>query len=79
MAEADAIGKRQREEDRAAHRRRMAEIFDGASARLRESLPGTENVLRSLVEALGSLSANANPDIVLADLVLRAWKATRTP
>ena len=50
-------------------------IGDSAlAARLRRELPQSENVLRSVVEALGSLAANANPAILVAELALTPWK-----
>ena len=59
-------------EENDAHRRRLVELLQAAAARLRRRLPEEEGALRSVLEALGSLEANANTGIVFSDLVLRA-------
>jgi hypothetical protein len=49
------------------------------AARLRRDLPGQENVLRSVVQAIGSLAANANPAMLLGELALIPWKSPAPP
>jgi len=56
------------------HRRRLVETLQAAAARLRRRTPVPEDRLRAVAEGLASLLGNGNAMIVLADLVLRAWK-----
>ncbi len=71
------LTRRRKGEDSKGHRRRLAAVLGAAASELRGALPGSESVLRCVVDALGSLSANANPSIVLADLAL--WKLRTNP
>jgi len=72
------LTRKKKGEDGKAHRRRVAAVLAAAAAELRGGLPESETVLRCVVDALGSLSANANLSIVLADLALWSRK-TRLP
>ncbi len=72
LGEIDKIVRRRPGEESDANRRRLAELLQAAAARLRRELPDQERALRSVLEALGSLEANANAGIVFSDLVLRA-------
>jgi len=73
---AEAIVRRRKGEERKEQRRRLEEILSETAARLRPGLPGTEEALRFVVGALGSLIANANPGLLFADLALLQWKTT---
>jgi DNA polymerase-3 subunit delta' len=77
LAEAEALARRRPKEESAAHRRRLQEVLRVAAARLRRRLPESESALRSVVDALRSLTANANAAIVLADLALIPWQRKR--
>ncbi len=77
LAVAEALARRRPKEESAAHRRRLQEVLRVAAARLRRRLPESESALRSVVDALGSVTANANAAIVLADLVLIPWQRKR--
>ena len=72
LGEIDKIVRHRPGEENDVHRRRLAELLQAAAARLRRQLPDHEAALRSVLEALGSLEANANAGIVFSDLVLRA-------
>jgi DNA polymerase-3 subunit delta' len=74
LGTADKLARKQKGEDGNAQRARIAEVLDVVAVRLRERLPESEGALRCVVEALGSLGRNANPGIVLADLLLHPWK-----
>ena len=74
LADVERVMRRRKDEESKEHRRRLIEIGRVAAGRLRRRLPESENVLRLLVEALGSLAANANPGIVFAELALTPWK-----
>jgi DNA polymerase-3 subunit delta' len=74
LAVAEALARRRPKEESAAHRRRMREVLRVAAARLRRDLPESESALRSVVDALRSLTANANAAIILADLALIPWR-----
>jgi len=78
LATADELARKRKDEDLKALRRRLREVLSVVAGRLRRSLPETGDVLRSVVRALGSLSAHANAGIVLAELVLEPWRR-RTP
>ena len=56
----------------------MVEVLRVAAARLRCRLPEEEPALRLVVEALGSIGANANPVMVFSELALKPWKEIRT-
>lgn len=77
LAVAEGLARRRPKEESAAHRRRMQEVLRVAAARLRRGLPESESALRSVVDALRSLTANANAGIVLADLALIPWQRKR--
>jgi hypothetical protein len=77
LADAEALARRRPKEESAAHRRRVREVLRVAAARLRRGLPESESALRSVVDALRSLTANANAGIVLADLALVPWQKNR--
>jgi DNA polymerase-3 subunit delta' len=77
LAEAEALARRRPKEESPAHRRRVREVLRVAAARLRRGLPESESDLRSVVDALRSLTANANAGIVLADLALIPWQKNR--
>jgi len=77
LADAETLARRRPKEESAAHRRRMREVLRVAAARLRRRLPESEPLLRSVVDALRSLTANANAGIVLADLALVPWQKNR--
>jgi hypothetical protein len=78
-ADSDPLGalepllKRRGEEKTADQRRRLFEVLRVTATRLRRALPDTEEPLRWVMAALGSLAANANPAIVLSDLALRPF------
>ena len=74
LGTADKLGRKQKGEDGNAQRARITAVLDVVAVRLRERLPESESALRCVVEALGSLGRNANPGIVLADLLLHPWK-----
>ena len=74
LAETESLARRRPKEESAAHRRRMREVLRVVAARLRRRLPESEALLRSVVDALRSLTANANAGIVLADLALLPWQ-----
>jgi hypothetical protein len=74
LATAESLARRRPKEESAAHRHRMREVLRVVAARLRRRLPGSEPLLRSVVDALRSLTANANAGIVLADLALLPWQ-----
>ncbi|MHC4973427.1 MAG: hypothetical protein ACYTG3_13950 [Planctomycetota bacterium] len=77
LAVAEALARRRPKEESAAHRRRLQEVLRVAAARLRRRLPESESALRSVVDALRSLTANANAAIILADLALIPWQRKR--
>ena len=72
LGEIDKIVRRRSGEENDANRRRLADLLQATASRLRRRLPDQEAALRSVLEALGSLEANANAGIVFSDLVLRA-------
>jgi DNA polymerase-3 subunit delta' len=77
LAVAESLARRRPKEESAAHRRRLQEVLRVAAARLRRRLPESESALRSVVDALRSLTANANAAIILADLALIPWQRKR--
>ncbi|MGH7163222.1 MAG: hypothetical protein ACREID_07045 [Planctomycetota bacterium] len=74
FGEAERIARSRGGEESRARRRRQVETVRVAAARLRRDLPGGEFALRRLLDALGSLAANANPSIVFCDLALTPWR-----
>jgi DNA polymerase III delta prime subunit len=74
LGTADKLGRKQKGEDGNAQRARISAVLEVVAVRLRDRLPESESALRCVVEALGSLGRNANPGIVLADLLLHPWK-----
>ncbi|HEX5137412.1 MAG TPA: hypothetical protein VFY93_10590 [Planctomycetota bacterium] len=77
LGDAEKIVRRRKEEEAPDQRARLAEVCRVAAARLRRGLPETEGALRPVVEALRSLSSNANPSIVFAGLVILPWTHQR--
>lgn len=77
LGDAERIVRRRKDEEAPEQRARLAEVCRVAAARLRRSLPETEGALRPVVEALRSLSSNANPSIVFAGLMLVPWTHRR--
>lgn len=73
LGDAERIVRRRKDEEAMDQRARLSEVCRVTCARLRRRLPETEGVLRPVVEALRSLSSNANPSIVFAGLVLIPW------
>ncbi len=74
----DKLARRKPGEESKQQRRRMAEVLRVAATRLRRRLPEEEPALRLVVEALGSIGANANPVMVFSELALKPWKEIRT-
>jgi replication-associated recombination protein RarA len=77
LGDVERIVRKRKDEDAGAQRARLEDTCRVAAARLRRGLPGTEGALRRVVNALGSLHANANPSIVLAELALTPWTRDR--
>jgi len=77
LGDAEKIVRRRKDEEAADQRARLSEVCRVAAARLRRGLPESEGALRPVVEALRSLSLNANPSIVFAGLVLVPWTHRR--
>ena len=77
LAEAEAVVKGRKDDDAKAQRRRLGEVLRVAAGRLRRGLPASEGLLRAVVEAAGSLSANGSAKIVLFDLCLEPWRARK--
>ena len=76
LAEIEKLARRKPGEESQQHRRRLIEVLRVAATRLRRRLPGSESALRLVVDALGSLGANANLTLVFSELVLTPWKKT---
>jgi DNA polymerase III delta prime subunit len=74
LGEVEALVRRKTDEKAGDQRRRLSEVLKVAATRLRRELPATEQPLRCVVSALGSMAANANPAIVFSDLALHPWK-----
>ena len=70
LGQVDKLVRKRPNEDAAHQRRRLREILSVVATRLRRELPESETLLRSVVEALGSLGSNANPGILFSELVL---------
>ncbi len=77
LGDAERIVRRRKDEEAPEQRVRLAEVCRVAAARLRRGLPESEDALRPVVEALRSLSSNANPSIVFAGLMLVPWTHRR--
>jgi len=75
----DKVVRRRKDEDPREFRRRLRATLEAVAGRLRRDLPESETALRGVVEALGSLGANASPGIVLSELVLSPWKTPSRP
>ena len=76
LGRVDKLARRKSGEESKEHRNRMVEVLRVVAARLRRRLPDEEGRLRLVVEALGSIQANANAPIVFSELVLDPWKKT---
>jgi len=79
LGEMETILRRRADEKAADQRHRLSEVLRVVALRLRDGLPETEIPLRSVVAALGSMAANANPAIVLSELALHSWKTQTAP
>jgi len=79
LGEMETILRRRADEKAADQRHRLSEVLRVVALRLRDGLPETETPLRSVVAALGSMAANANPAIVLSELALLPWKTQTAP
>ncbi len=77
LAEIEKLARKKPGEESKQQRRRLIEVLRVAATRLQRRLPESECALRLVVDALGSLGANANPTIVFSELVLTPWKKTR--
>jgi len=79
LGEVERLIRKKPKEETKDHRQRLAELLRATAARVRRTLPGGEDALRSVIEALGSLAGNANPGIVFTHLALHAWKNPPRP
>jgi len=73
LGEVDPLVRKRTDEKSADLRRRLEAVLRVVATRLRRELPATEEPLRRVVGALGSLAANANPAIVFSALALNPW------
>jgi len=76
LGEVEGMLRRRSDEKAADQRRRLGETLRVAAVRLRAQLPESEPPLRSVVAALGSITANANPSVTFSDLALSFWRRT---